>query len=180
MMPNPPGGVPPQQPCPGAAPQSFHYQERVSGKDGNGVHRGGVFLLRASAARRWWARIIDAAIVVALFGAVVAALLVSGETVQLSDSAAGLTMFAAYPVLLLVLGALYGCTCSPGQALTGVVSLRCHSGKRVGFWRGMFRYLGIGLLPITAVLALGSLLDLPTFNDEEVRVYRRCDGGCVG
>ena len=173
-MPSPHGGVPPQhEPYPGPVPGVFPPGERVSGKDGNGVYRGAVFLPRASAARRWWARIIDGTFVVVLAAGVAAGAVLAAAKGVADDPVMAATAFSVYPALLLVFGALYGCMRSPGQALTGVVSLRCDSGKRVGFWRGMFRYLGVGFLPVTAVLALMSFLDLPVFFDESVRVYRR-------
>src|SRR5699024_11310209 len=52
------------------------------------------------------------------------------------DAAAGMALIT-YPLMVLIFGALYGCTVSPGQALCGVVSLQTAHGRRVGFWRGM-------------------------------------------
>lgn len=146
----------------------------MSGKDGNGVQRGDVFVLRASAARRWWARVFDGMFIVAAAAVVFAVAAVLADTGRVSDDVMVAALVFGYPVLLLIFGALYGCSSSPGQALLGVVSLRCHSGRRVGFWRGMCRYVSVGFFPITALIAILSILELPTsFYDEEIRVYRR-------
>ncbi|ASR35777.1 hypothetical protein BAY61_13055 [Prauserella marina] len=172
MMPNPHG---PAAPEPQAHPGSWAAAppQRIVGPDGNGVRRSEVFLFRAPAARRWWARIFDG-----LFVAVLAAILIGTAAVlddkgHLSTNAGIIVFLGAYPAMLLLFGALYGCTRSPGQAMMGVVSLRSSSGRRVGFWRGMFRYLGVGFFPVTFVLLIVAILDMPVPYDEPVRVYRR-------
>ncbi|OZM74694.1 hypothetical protein CFN78_00125 [Amycolatopsis antarctica] len=171
MVPNPHGHALPQSP-----PQSWHAApppQHTFGPDGNGVQRGEVFLFRASTARRWWARILDGVFVIVPAVAAVLGTAVLSDKGQLSDSIGMIVLFAAYPVMLVVGGALYGCSRSPGQAITGVVSLRSSSGHRVGFWRGTFRYLGVGFFPVTLVVMILSILDMPDVYDEPVRVYRR-------
>src|SRR5699024_709930 len=76
------------------------------------------------------------------------------------DAAAGMALIT-YPLMVLIFGALYGCTVSPGQALCGVVSLQTAHGRRVGFWRGMGRYLAIGFFPIALLLLVWVFLDAP-------------------
>lgn len=139
------------------------------GPDGNGVWRAGRFFGRASGPRRWSGRILDA-----LFAAILTAAALGIANAVDGDLA--LTGFVAYPASFLFLGALYGCTCSPGQAIAGVVSLRSSSGRRVGFWRGMLRYLFVGLLPISVIMLIWAALDgggsVPG-GEEAIRVYRR-------
>ncbi|MEU3271193.1 RDD family protein [Saccharomonospora sp. NPDC006951] len=173
MAQNPHGWPSPQQQAHPQSPYAAQPPRNIAGPDGNGVRRGEVFLLRASAARRWWARIFDGVFVAVPAAAIIFTALVLGDRGQLSDSAGTILLFATYPAVLMIFGALYGCTCSPGQAMMGVVSLRSSSGSRVGFWRGMFRYLGVGLFPVTVVLLIMSILDMPVPYDEPVRVYRR-------
>src|SRR5699024_5952415 len=62
---------------------------------------------------------------------------------------------------------------SPGQALCGVVSLQTAHGRRVGFWRGMGRYLAIGFFPIALLLLVWIFLDAPASDSAPIRVYRR-------
>lgn len=77
-----------------------------------------------------------------------------------------------YPLMALVFGALYGCTVSPGQALCGVVTLK-HSGRRVGFWRGTTRYLGVAFFPVTIILLIWTIFDAPTLDLDPIDVYYR-------
>lgn len=143
------------------------------GTHGYGMWSNGRFLHPASVARRWWARVLDALFVLllALTATVAAFSLYEAGAVGL-DAATAVALLS-YPVALLVLGALYGCTVSPGQALTGVVSLRQPRGDRVGFWRGMVRYLGVGLFPLALVLLIFWLLDSGDIDSARIAVYRR-------
>lgn len=129
-------------------------------------------LTPAPSGRRWWARILDAIFVLFCTGTVVGvAIALAGINIISLDAATGAAL-ASYPLMALVFGALYGCTVSPGQALCGVVSLK-HSGRRVGFWRGMWSYLGVAFFPITIVLLIWTFFDAPTFDLDPVDVYYR-------
>lgn len=87
------------------------------------------------------------------------------------DDAAKVALIS-YPLMALVFGALYGCTLSLGQVLCGVVTLK-HSGRRVGLWRGMTRYLAVAFFPITVVLLIWILFDAPTMDLDPIDVYYR-------
>lgn len=139
----------------------------------NGTLRNGELLHPASTGRRWWARILDAVFVVVL-SVLIAITALSLEWAGLiSIDAATAAALIGYPFALLLFGALYGCTVSPGQALTGVVSLQKDMGRRVGFWRGMGRYLAIGFFPIVLVVLIWSILDAPSIDSVPIKVYRR-------
>ncbi|NHU84184.1 RDD family protein [Kocuria sp. JC486] len=108
----------------------------------------------ASDNRAWGARIVDGGLVVLLTatGFTLAAVLVSSGGL---DSDLGLMIgLGVYPLVLVFLGVLYGCRCSPGQLLFDVVSLRAWTGRRVGVWRGAWRYLGVGLAPLWVVVGI--------------------------
>ncbi len=148
-------------------------RQHTAAQSVSGVWRHGRLLPPASAARRWWARILDALLTVVLTVviAVSAMLLQDAQVIDL-DAATAAALLGC-PVVLLFLGALYGCTVSPGQALLGVVSLRSADGRRVGLWRGMGRYLGVGLFPIALVVLILSFFDAPSFGSAPIRVCRR-------
>src|SRR5699024_2541300 len=95
-----------------------------------------------------------------------------GADVISIDAAAGMALIT-YPLMVLIFGALYGCTVSPGQALCGVVSLPTAHGRRVGFWLGLGRYLAIGFFPIALLLLVWVFLDAPAVVSAPIRVYRR-------
>ncbi|WP_209370945.1 RDD family protein [Brevibacterium renqingii] len=138
-----------------------------------GTLRNGMLLPPASTSRRWWARILDAVFVVTFTGFLIGfAFALYGVNVISIDAATGVALIS-YPLLVLLFGALYGCTVSPGQALCGVVSLQTAHGRRVGFWRGMGRYLAIGFFPIALLLLVWVLLDAPAIDSAPIRVYRR-------
>ncbi|WP_209323935.1 RDD family protein [Brevibacterium renqingii] len=138
-----------------------------------GTLRNGMLLPPASTSRRWWARILDAVFVVTFTGFLIGfAFALYGVNVISIDAATGVALIS-YPLLVLLFGALYGCTVSPGQALCGVVSLQTAHGRRVGFWRGMGRYLAIGFFPIALLLLVWVFLDAPAIDSAPIRVYRR-------
>ncbi|WP_309131382.1 RDD family protein [Brevibacterium sp.] len=140
---------------------------------GHGTWRRGQLLRPASATRRWWARIIDALLILVLTSVTaVTAMSLYGATVLSLDAATAAALLS-YPAVLLLFGALYGCTLSPGQAMMGVVSLRTHDGRRVGFWRGMGRYLGVGLFPIALVVLIWTLFEATSFGSAPIRVCQR-------
>src|SRR5699024_12731352 len=56
----------------------------------------------------------------------------SSDLDAISIDAAARVALITYPLMVLLFGALYGCTVSPGQALCGVVSLQTAHGRRVG------------------------------------------------
>ena len=143
-------------------------EQAVTGPNGNCVVRGGRYHYRATKGRAWAARLIDAVLLVALTAGVIGAS-VSTLPATTSDDLKAALMVLPYPVFAILLGMLYGTMCSPGQAVCGVVSLRCRSGRRVGAWRGMWRYLAIAFFPVTLLAAL----DLPTTWEEDIRVYDR-------
>ncbi|MEY8570403.1 MULTISPECIES: RDD family protein [Brevibacterium] len=129
-------------------------------------------LIPAPSVRRWWARILDAVFVLFFTGMFIGiALTLSAVNIISVDDAAKVALIS-YPLMALVFGVLYGCTVSPGQALCGVVTLK-HSGRRVGFWRGMTRYVAVAFFPITILLLIGSLLDAPTIDLDPIDVYYR-------
>ena len=135
--------------------------------------RDGVLLPPASTSRRWWARILDAVFILMFTGFIIAiAFALYGVDVISIDAAVGVALIT-YPLMVLLFGALYGCTVSPGQALCGVVSLQTAHGRRVGFWRGMGRYLAIGFFPIALLLLVWIFLDAPASDSAPIRVYRR-------
>lgn len=129
-------------------------------------------LTPAPSVRRWWARILDAVFVLFCTGTVVGvAIALAGINIISLDAATGAAL-ASYPLMALVFGALYGCTVSPGQALCGVVTLK-HSGRRVGFWRGMVHYVAVAFFPITIVLLIWTFFDAPTMDLDPIDVYYR-------
>ena len=135
--------------------------------------RDGVLLPPASTSRRWWARILDTVFILMFTGFIIAiAFALYGVDVISIDTAVGVALIT-YPLMVLLFGALYGCTVSPGQALCGVVSLQTAHGRRVGFWRGMGRYLAIGFFPIALLLLVWVFLDAPAVDSAPIRVYRR-------
>ena len=114
-------------------------------------------LTPAPSVRRWWARILAAVFVLFFTGLVIGiALALTAVNIISIDDATKVALIS-YPLMALVFGALYGCTVSPGQALCGVVTLK-HSGRRVGFWRGMSRYVAVAFFPITIVVLIWALL----------------------
>ena len=131
-------------------------------KAGLAVHGPGPWrnrgpLTPAPSVRRWWARILDAVFVLFFTGLVIGiALALTAVNIISIDDATKVALIS-YPLMALVFGALYGCTVSPGQALCGVVTLK-HSGRRVGFWRGMSRYVAVAFFPITIVVLIWALL----------------------
>ena len=129
-------------------------------------------LTPAPSVRRWWARILDAVFVIFLTGmlfGIVFALV--GINIISIDGATAIALIS-YPLIALFFGALYGCTVSPGQALCGVVTLK-HSGRRVGFWRGMTRYAAVAFFPITIVIVVWTFFDAPTMDLDPIDVYLR-------
>jgi hypothetical protein len=149
-----------------------HVRPRIQDHE-NGTWRTGVFLPPASTSRRWWARILDALFVLILTGLIIGiAMALSGVGVISLDAAVGVSLIS-YPIMVLLFGALYGCTVSPGQALCDVVSLQIAHGRRVGFWRGMGRYLSVGFFPIALLLLLWTFLDAPATDWVPIRVFRR-------
>lgn len=129
-------------------------------------------LTPAPSGRRWWARILDAVFVLFFTGMVIGiAVALTGVNIISLDAATGAAL-ASYPLMALVFGALYGCTVSPGQALCGVVTLK-HSGRRVGFWRGMTRYFAVAFFPITILLFIWTIFDAPTMDLDPIDVYDR-------
>ncbi|SDS10636.1 RDD family protein [Brevibacterium siliguriense] len=129
-------------------------------------------LTPAPSVRRWWARILDAVFVLLFSGLVIGiALALTTVNIISIDDAAKVALIS-YPLMALVFGALYGCTLSLGQVLCGVVTLK-HSGRRVGLWRGMTRYLAVAFFPITVVLLIWILFDAPTMDLDPIDVYYR-------
>lgn len=139
----------------------------------DGAQRNGALLHPASASRRWWARVLDAVFALLLSAIIAIAAFALYGVNLISIDAATAAALISYPFALLLFGALYGCTASPGQAMTGVVSLQQGIGRRVGFWRGMGRYLAIGFFPIVLVVVIWSILDAPTIDSVPIKVYRR-------
>ncbi|MDO5617595.1 hypothetical protein [Kocuria sp.] len=138
------------------------------------VVRHGKPLPQASAHRCWAARLIDAALITVA----TCVCMTGGAAIAPSAAATAVVAVLSYPAALLFFGVLYGLTVSPGQLLTGVISLRAWTGRRVGAWRGAWRYLGVGLAPFWAIFAVWSALTSGNFMDvgyaEPVRVvYRR-------
>lgn len=124
---------------------------------------------QASTGQRWWARIIDAVIIL-LVSSGSAALGYASEPLASDATATALMAFVlAYGVMVPLLGLLYGWGAGLGQMMTRVKSRRTSDGRRVGGFRGMMRYLGIGFLP----LAIYSLLDAPTLWHDEIVVFKR-------
>lgn len=139
----------------------------------DGTHRNGVLVQQASPTRRWGARILDALFVLVSTGLIIGiALALSAANVISLDAATGACLIS-YPLVVLFFGALYGCTVSPGQALCGVVSLQVDHGRRVGFWRGMGRYLAVGFFPIASTVVIWSFFDAPTIDSVPIKVFRR-------
>lgn len=139
----------------------------------DGTYRNGALLPQASPTRRRWARILDALFVFVATGLMIGmALALSAANVISLDAATGACLIS-YPLMVLVFGALYGCTVSPGQALCGVVSLQVDHGRRVGFWRGMGRYLAVGFFPIAITVVIWSFFDAPTIDSVPIKVFRR-------
>ena len=129
-------------------------------------------LTPAPSVRRWWARILDAVFVLFFTGLVIGiALALTAVNIISIDDATKVALIS-YPLMALVFGALYGCTVSPGQALCGVVTLK-YSGRRVGFWRGMSRYVAVAFFPITIVLLIWTFFDAPTMDLDPIDVYCR-------
>lgn len=129
-------------------------------------------LKSAPSVRRWWARILDAVFVLFFTGVVIGiALALTAVNIISIDNATKVALIS-YPLMALVFGAFYGCTFSPGQALCGVVTLK-HSGRRVGFWRGMTRYVAVAFFPITIVLSVWMFFDAPTMDLDPIDVYYR-------
>ena len=135
--------------------------------------RNGILLPPASTSRRWWARILDAFFVLVFTGFIIGLAFALYGADAISIDAAARVALITYPLMVLLFGALYGCTVSPGQALCGVVSLQTAHGRRVGFWRGMGRYLAIGFFPIALLLLVWIFLDAPASDSAPIRVYRR-------
>ncbi len=107
----------------------------------------------APAARRWWGRILDALFVLVVTGVAGAVGGALRGARSMGDGALVAVPASGYFAAVLCLGALYGCGASPGQALAGTITLR-PSGRSVGFWRGIGRYLAIGFLPLTIIAVL--------------------------
>lgn len=121
----------------------------------------------ATSERRWAARLIDAALIVGVT-VMCGALFVSAS----GDLGVGIVLAVpGYVATLVFFGVLYGCMASPGQALVGVVSLRAWTGRRVGAWRGAWRYLGVGLAPLWVVVLIADSWNAGY--DEPVRVVFR-------
>lgn len=131
-------------------PESSLRQESNPGF--GAVSRHGRVHLQATPGRRWVARVVDGVLVTGL--TIVLAVI---ALVAITDaSIATVIVLAAYPAALVVFGVLYGCTVSPGQLLTAVVSLRMWTGRRVGAWRGTCRYLGVGFAPLWVAFFLAT------------------------
>ncbi|UVI35562.1 RDD family protein [Brevibacterium spongiae] len=122
--------------------------------------------------RRWWARTLDAVFVLFFTGMLIGIALALTAVNIISIDGATKVALISYPLMALIFGALYGCTVSPGQALCGVVTLK-HSGRRVGFWRGMSRYVAVAFFPITILLAIWTIFDAPTMDLDPIDVYYR-------
>lgn len=115
---------------------------------------------------------LDAVFVLVLTGLIIGVgLALAGANLISLDAATGAALFS-YPLMTMVFGALYGCTVSPGQALCGVVSLKT-GGRRVGFWRGMGRYLAVAFFPVTIVGFIWTFLDAPSFELDPIEVFSR-------
>src|SRR5699024_4801384 len=135
--------------------------------------RNGILLPPASTSRRWWARILDAFFVLVFTGFIIGLAFALYGADAISIDAAARVALITYPLMVLLFGALYGCTVSPGQALCGVVSLQTAHGRRVGFWRGMGRDLAIGFFPIALLLLVWICLDAPASVSAPMRACRR-------
>ncbi|MGO1392272.1 RDD family protein [Agrococcus casei] len=124
---------------------------------------------QASTGQRWWARIIDGAIIVLAASAFAA---IGYASQPYSSAAAGMAVLffvLAYIGATIVLGLLYGWGAGLGQMMTGVKSRRTRDGRRVGGFRGMLRYFGVAFLPFAIYL----LFDAPTFWDDDIKVFKR-------
>lgn len=99
---------------------------------------------------RWAARLIDGGLVAICTMAWMAVGLISVD----DPGVVIVLTVLGYLASLVFFGVLYGCMASPGQAMAGVVSLRAWTGRRVGVWRGAWRYIGAGLLPLWVILFL--------------------------
>lgn len=111
----------------------------------------------ASAGRRWTGRIIDAVLVLLVVLTVLGVTMVLQDQGRIGiDLALGLTL-GTYLLVLIVFGGLYGRQHSPGQAIAGVVSVQMIRQNRVGFWRGIGRYLAVGFFPVLLVALVLSL-----------------------
>lgn len=106
---------------------------------------------RASAPRRWFSRLIDAVIVV---GVAVAAAVV-GKNTGTSETAT-IAFFGAYTCAALVLGVLYGLGYGIGQMAMGMKSRLARNGRRVGPFRGAWRYLLIAYFPVTIFVVVSA------------------------
>lgn len=129
---------------------------------------------QASSWRRWTAATIDAALVIV--GTVVWVLVC--EQIMPRGQASMVVAVLGYPTMLVIAGVLYGLRASPGQLICAVVSLRVWTGRRVGAWRGAWRYIGVGLAPLWILVYLGAALTNganPTFGYQEpvAVVHRR-------
>lgn len=123
------------------------------------------WLTQAPAWRRWWARIIDALLVV------ITVVVVAVATPDALREQAPLLLFVSYPVAVMVFGGLYGGGIGIGQLITRVKSRRTYGGGVPGVWRGMCRYLGIAFLPLVVWAALDG--NFPSAWDDHIIVTRR-------
>lgn len=104
----------------------------------------------ASRHRAWAARATDAILTAAV------TLIWVGLIPMGVHSTGGAVLLAAagYGAVLVIFGIMYGWMVSPGQVLWSVVSLRIWTGRRVGAWRGAWRFIGVGVCPLWLVLYL--------------------------
>ena len=95
----------------------------------------GLDYIEAATGRRLGAIGVDTVIVVAI------AITALGSLQFLDDTVLLLAWVAVVLATVAVLGGFSGLGCSPGQFVAGVETRRRDTGRRIGWWRGMWRYL---------------------------------------
>lgn len=121
----------------------------------------GIWYPRAGTGQRWWARIIDATVIVGA-GAVGGAAYLVSQPVPSSSESIGLAVVCALvfqTFVAMVLGFLYGRGVGLGQAITGCKSRRTRDGRFVGGFRGWMRYWAILFFPLLVFFLIFSLFD---------------------
>lgn len=153
--------------------QSYGAQSGAAAAvDGGGVEatQPGATIVLASRARRWVARGIDGALFLAGCLLVLAVVLGSSGDDELTPLVVTFLLGGAAVVWLLLFPvALARFERTVGKAMLGLRVVRMRNGKRIGFWRAVWRelfYLLISLVPLLGELnVLSCLWDKP---------YRQC------
>lgn len=141
-----------------------------------GIQRDGIHYPAASAAQRWWARIIDGLVV---FSATIGGAVIGGSAVGAGGDqteAELLAALASFAGASMLLGLLYGWGAGLGQAIVGVKSRRLRDGRHVGGFRGWMRYWAIAFFPLACVALVIGLFNgsgVPSGWSDEVKVFKR-------